>query len=358
MEERLYLAALHYVWISQKKLFVIFEKNKNYRSFFEGISRNTLQEYAFSEKQISVILERKHKCKLEKIRGALENRKAKIITIRDDIYPQYLREIPNPPYVFYLRWHIDNAPKISVVWSRKITTYGKNVISKIIPEISKYFVIVSGWAAGCDTESHKSCLQAQWKTLCVVGTWIDQDYPVPNKTLYDTIVASWWWVLSIFPVWEVGNPYNFPVRNEVVAWLSLGTLVIEAQKKSWTLITAGLSLDLWKDLFAVPWDISKSSSEGTNNLIKDGAAKLVINADDVLEEYNIKPAQDKKIVTKVKFACKIEKMIYEFLFLESLTIDEMVQMTGIDLLTITSKLSMMELSWIIKKWLWWKYEIS
>lgn len=357
MEEKLFLAALHFIGISHKKLFVIFEHHQNYKIFFEKISRGILKQYFFSDQQIDTILERKKICKMDFLVSCLEKRKVKIITFFDKEYPKYLKEIPNRPFLFYLRWHIDNSPKISVVWSRKITSYWKNVIEKIIPELSKYFVIVSGWAAGCDTEAHQICLQSEWKTICVIGTGIDWDYPVWNKVLYDTIVESGWWIVSIFPIGEVWNPYNFPVRNEIVAWLGLGTLVIEAQKKSGTLITAGLALDLWRDLFSIPWDINKLSSEGTNHLIWDGSAKLVMSAADILEEYNITVSEKQKGTSKISFSSNIEKIFYELLILESLTIDEFIHKTQLELWIISSQLSLMEINWLIKKGLGWKYQI-
>ena len=372
MDERLYLVALHYIWITHKKFFKIFnnkyitytqkETTLMYKDFFDNISNSILKKLSFTDKQIETILDRKSKIDLNLIKNILEKRNVKIITINDKDYPNNLREIPNQPYFFYLRWTIDNSPKISIVWSRNITSYGYNTISKIIPELSKYFIIVSGWAIWCDTEAHEACLKNNWKTISILWTGIDIDYPIWNKKLYDRIVNSWGWVISIFPLNELWSIYSFPVRNEIVAWLSLWTLIIEAKEKSWTLITANISLDIWKDLFVIPGDIYKANSKWCNDLIKSGSAKLVTCANDILEEYNIWKTSStntkKKTETKRNFADPIEKIIYEFLFLEALTTDEIINKTKIDLKTITFKLSMMEIEWIIKKSLWGKYEIT
>ena len=281
----------------------------------------------------------------------------KIITIKDKEYPDLLKQIPNIPYLFYLRWKIDNSPKLSIVWTRLISTYWEKVIEKIVWSISKYFVIVSWWAAWCDTKAHTSAINNNSKTISVIWTGIDIDYPVSNKKLYNNIVWNNWAIISIFPIWEVWNPYNFPVRNEIVAWLSVGVIVIEARKKSWTLITSKLALDLWKDLFAVPWDIFKLNSEWCNNLIKDWMAKLIINPRDILEEYNI---LEKDIINdrkKIIFENDIEKEIYNILVLENLTIDELIRKLWLNISTLSFKLSMMEINNLIKKWLWWKYEV-
>jgi len=103
MEEKLFLAALHFIGISHKKLFVIFEHHQNYKIFFEKISRGILKQYFFSDQQIDTILERKKICKMDFLVSCLEKRKVKIITFFDKEYPKYLKEIPNRPFLFYLR---------------------------------------------------------------------------------------------------------------------------------------------------------------------------------------------------------------------------------------------------------------
>jgi DNA processing protein len=285
----------------------------------------------------------------------------KIITVFDDDYPQDLLHISQTPFIIYVRWTLDNSQKFSVVWTRKISSYWKKIIQNIIPDISKYFIIVSWWAAWCDTLAHKMCIESWNKTLSIIWTGIDQDYPTNNKWLYDNIVEKGGGVLSIFPIWEVWNPYNFPIRNELVAGLSVGTLVVEAQSKSGTIITSNQCLDLWKDLFAVPWDIYLSNSSGCNELIKKWSAKLTTNSVDILEEYNIwwknnTPSSSNKV--NVKFSDDIEKNIYNLLLTEKYNINEISKNIWVDVRTLAFKLSMLEISWIIKKSLSWDYEIQ
>ncbi len=354
----LYLALLHSIWITQKKLHFIFWEKQNYKDFFDKINYNLLLKKGFLEKQISLILENKKNIKIENIQKKIDDRNVKIVTIFDENYPELLKNIPNSPFLFYLRWKIDNSPKIAVVWSRKISDYWENVIKKIIPNLSDYFTIVSGGAAWCDTLWHVECLKTWNKTLSIIWTWIDIDYPVKNKKLYDEIIEKWWWVLSIFPVWEVWKSYNFPVRNEIVAWLSNWVLVIEAWKRSWTLITANLALDLWKDLFVVPWDIFKFNSIWCNNLIKNWCAKLITESKDILEEYNILDVNDLlKNNTKKTFNDEIEKEIYNKLLVEDLTINELSTKLWLDIQVILFKIGFMEINNYIKKSNWWKYMI-
>jgi DNA processing protein len=243
-----------------------------------------------------------------------------------------------------------------VVGSRKVSPYWIKVIDSIIPEVSRIFPIVSGGAAGCDTHAHKACIQAWNVTVVVVWTGIDQTYPVSNEKLFNLAVENGWAILSIFRIWEPWNPYNFPVRNEIVVWLCKWVLVVEAKEKSWSLITAGLCLDLWKDLFSIPWDILSPYYSGTNNLIKNGEAKCVTTYIDILEEYNIsvKKQQHKAILT---FWDEIEKSLYEEISISSKNIDELSVCLNHLPKQLLIKASLLELKWVIKKDLLWKYEL-
>ena len=224
----------------------------------------------------------------------------------------------------------------------------------MVPDISKVFPIVSGWAAGCDTYAHKAALESWSSTVVVVWTGIDETYPVSNQGLFTQIVESGGAVVSIFRVWEPGNPYNFPVRNEIVVWLSRGILVIEAQVKSGSLITAGLSLDLGRDLFAVPWEVTGLGSGGTNNLIKNGEAKCVTCSLDVLEEYDalIKRSLHKHVLPDLD---KLEWEIYALISQQDQDIDALSTALHLTSQQVTMKLSLLELKKIIKKDISGKY---
>lgn len=348
MEDVIYLVCLHYIGFTQKKLHQIFEKSENYREVFDKISEHNLSKYWFNSEQIEFILERKKKLNLELLSKKLETREVKIITIKDNFYPEILKNSSNPPYLFYLRWKLDNSPKIAIIWSRNITSYWKQAISFITPDLSKYFTIISGWAAWCDSEAHEQTMKVWWITISIIWTWIDLDYPVWNRKMYDKIVELWGAIISIFPIWEIWNAYNFPIRNEIVRALSVWVIIIEAREKSGSLITAKLALEQGKDLFAIPWDINKANSAGCNNLIKNSEAKLVTKSEDILEEYNILFNSNKEKIEK-KFESEIDKDIYDLLLLEWLSIDEICEKLSYDISTMSFRTSMMELEWFIKK---------
>jgi len=355
--DKIYLAGLHWIWFTHKKLHRIFKEKQNYREIFNNIDFNYLKNNLFQDKQIETILDRYNNINISLLEKQLNDRSASIVTIYDDNYPNNLKNIFNVPFLFYLRWKIDNSAKISIIGSRKISHYWNKIIEWIIPDLVKYFTTVSGGAAWCDTKAHVETLNNNWKTISVLWTGIDQDYPIWNEKMFTEITEKWWWVISIFPIWEVWNPYNFPVRNEIVAWLSEWILVVEAREKSGSLITVKLWLDMWKDIFTVPWDIFKWGSVWTNNLIKRWEAKMITNSWEILEEYNI--SNKNKIKNeKIKFADELEEKIYNILLLENLNIDELSKKLKLNISNVSFKLSMMEINSLILKSNWGKYEIK
>ncbi len=362
MEEKIYLALLHTLWFTHNKLHSIFKENQNYKEFYENISDDYLKKFWLKDNQIKIILERKNKFSLEFIQKNITQRNVKIITVFDDDFPEEFHQISSVPFLIYLRGNLSLSQKISIVWSRKISAYWEKIIQNFIPVLWKYFTIVSGWAAGCDTWAHKISLENNIQTLSIIGTWIDQDYPVNNKKLYDKIVETWWGIISMFAIWEIWNPYNFPIRNQLVAAISVGTFIVEAKQKSGTLITARLALELWKEVFAAPGDIFSSQCEWCNILIQNSSAYPAIYPENILEQFNIVSSKNIKIwvwnITKKSFQDDVEEKIYNLLLVEKLNINQIAQKLGLDVMTLWFKMSMLEISGHIKKSLSWDYEIQ
>jgi len=354
MNEKVYLVALHKIWIDHKKLFLIFEHNRNYNEFYDKINNSVLKKFGFKQNKIENILKYKNDINLGDLEKMIIDLDVKIITFFDEDFPDYLKNIFNIPFLIYLRWNL-TLPWFAFIGSRNITSYWKNIIELFVPEIWRYFSIISWWAYGCDSYSHEIALKNDIKTISVIWTWIDINYPVSNKKLYDEIIRLWWWVLSIFPFWEIWNPYNFPIRNEIVAWLSRWIFVVEAREKSWSLITVKLWLDLWKDIFTPPWDIFRQNSIWCNNLIVSSEAKMVLFPNDVLCEYNILNNLTSK--KDLSFSDELEKSIYDLLLIESLNIDEISFRLKFDISIILLKITILELWNIIRKNNYWKYEI-
>lgn len=351
-----YLVYLHSLGITHKNLHKIFKNSSDYKYFFENLSFENLKKFIDNENQIQKILESKNKLNTKLIDKKLQSLSVKIITINDKNYPENLKQISAPPYFLYVRWELNwNDNFFAVVWSRKISLYAKKVGESIIPDLTKYFTIVSGWAWWCDTLAHKICVENNAKTVVIFWTWIDITYPSTNKNLFEEVIKTTWALISIFPLWTPGGIYTFPVRNEIVSGMSSWVLVLEAWEKSWTIITANLALDQWKDLFAVPGDIFSQNHIWTNNLIKTSQAKLITNSIDILEEYNYKFIDTKK---EIILENEIQENIYWLLkYNLSLSIDDLIEKTSLEYWTLSLNLSLMELNWVIKKDMFWKYSI-
>ena len=158
MNEKVYLVALHKIWIDHKKLFLIFENNRNYKEFYENINTSILKQFGFKEQKIENILKYKNDINLGDLEKMIIDLDVKIITFFDEDFPDYLKNIFNIPFLIYLRWNL-TLPWIAFIGSRNITSYWKSVIELFIPEVWRYFSIISWWAYGCDSYSHEIAIK-------------------------------------------------------------------------------------------------------------------------------------------------------------------------------------------------------
>lgn len=208
------------------------------------------------------------------------------ITIFDDKYPDLLKETYQPPWVIYAKGNVDllhKPRKLAVVGSREATAYGKMAIQLLFPElIAQDFVIVSGLAKGIDAHSHEMAMNYGGKTIAVIAGGIHHLYPKENHKLADRIIDNNL-IISEFPPDIRPERWHFPLRNRIISGISNGTLVIEAEKKSGSLITANYAVNEGREVFAVPGSIFNPQSIGTNELIQQGA-KLVKTAEDITVE--------------------------------------------------------------------------
>lgn len=212
------------------------------------------------------------------------------VFVYDGAYPPLLREIYAPPVLLFYQGDLTilkNHICLAVVGARAATDYGLEAVAEIIPTILKEakqpIAVVSGLAKGIDTKAHEVTLKARGHTIGVIGAGIDQFYPRNNKNLQKRI-AKEQLLLSEYPLGAKPLKYRFPERNRIIAGLSRGILVIEAKKRSGSLITAYNGLDENRDVFALPGSIFEKNSEGCHKLIQLGAV-LTQNADDILDEW-------------------------------------------------------------------------
>ncbi|UNK16720.1 DNA-processing protein DprA [Paenibacillus sp. N3/727] len=221
----------------------------------------------------------------EKCRNLTLN-SCQIITKLDEGYPDMLKSSPQAPWVLYLlgNVHLLTEPGIAMVGTRVPTAYGRKVGSILTEELTRSgLTVVSGMARGIDSVIHETALKCGGNTIAVLGAGIDVIYPPENRSLYEEISVKGL-VLSEYPPGTKAHPGFFPQRNRIIAGMTLGTLVVEADARSGSLITADAALEAGRDVYAVPGPVTSPKSRGTLDLIKQGA-KLVTCAQDVLEEY-------------------------------------------------------------------------
>lgn len=209
---------------------------------------------------------------------------------RADTYPPLLAELHDPPGQLYLRGGgspgILALPAVAIVGARSCSAYGAQVAREVARQLAGAgVVVVSGLARGIDGEAHRGALEGGGPTVAVLGCGIDRDYPRSNADLARSIAAEGL-IVSEYPPGVEPAPWRFPARNRIVAGLSLATVVVEARERSGALITADFALDLGRDVFAVPGEITSALSAGTNDLLRQGAIPL-LTADDVLRALGL-----------------------------------------------------------------------
>ena len=290
---------------------------------------------------------------LEKLFIDIYRHNINIITIFDKEYPKTLYHIYDSPKVLYTKGKIIEEDKLSIaiVGSRKATSYGKWATEKFVKELVKLDVtIVSGLALGIDGIAHKTALEENGRTIGVLGNGLDIVYPKKNKDIYKEIPNKG----AIITEYFLGVPplaYNFPQRNRIISGLSLGVIVIEAKEKSGSLITAHHALEQGKEVFSLPGNINSIFSKGTNKLIKDGA-KLIMDLDDIIEEvYELQEKVKARKEEDIDYSglSPLEVKVFELIKEGPINCDSIAFTTGLDISTVYSILTILELKGMIKE---------
>ena len=211
---------------------------------------------------------------------------------RDAGYPRLLAELHDPPAHLFVSGASDDLlsrPAVAVVGARSCSAYGVQVARGLGRELAAAgLVVVSGLARGIDGEAHRGALDAGGPTVAVLGCGIDRDYPRAHADLARRIRETGL-VVSEYPPGTEPTPWRFPARNRIIAGLALATVVVEARSRSGALGTADFALELGRDVFAVPGEITAALSAGTNDLLRQGAAPL-LSAGDVLSALGLERA--------------------------------------------------------------------
>jgi len=215
----------------------------------------------------------------------LQKGNAVALCLNDTNYPAFLRAIADPPHVLYAQGNLGllHSPCIAMVGSRAATAYGKRAAFTLARDLAdRKITVVSGLAMGVDSEAHRGALSVQGATIGVLGCGLDVTYPRQNAKLYAEI-RSKGLLLSEYPLGTSPDGFHFPARNRIIAGLSKGVVVVEAARKSGSLITAEMAMEEGREVFAVPGQIDSFKSSGAHWLLQQGA-KLVQSAEDILVE--------------------------------------------------------------------------
>jgi DNA processing protein len=276
-----------------------------------------------------------------------------ILAWDDPAYPHLLRNIPDPPSLLYARGDISslNQPGLGIVGARAATNYGQQIAKSFAGQLARRgLVIISGFAMGIDAAAHLGAIQAGGRTIGVLGNGLDVIYPEQNRNLFAKITETGT-LISEYPLGTKPDSFRFPARNRIISGLSLGVLVVEAARRSGSLITARQALDQGREVFAVPGRIDSWKSEGTHRLLQEGA-KLVYRAEDILEELLLDtPKAVEGNTEKVPPAEPIsveESKLLSMLDAYPRAIDEIIQQTDWPAGKVSELLLMLELKQYIE----------
>lgn len=267
--------------------------------------------------------------------------------------PYLLQQIPDTPKQLYIRGEFPDETKykfLAVIGSRKFSTYGKQVVQKLIKEIAGHpIVIVSGLALGIDALAHETAIEHNLLTIAIPGSGLDDKviYPASNQGLARRILTSGGALVSEYEPDFKATSWSFPKRNRIMAGMSHAVLVIEAENKSGTRITARLATDYNREVFTVPGSIFSNSSDGTNQLLREGATP-VTSGKDILDFFNLSEGNQNKQESLFINLSENEQKIIDLLE-TPLSRNDISSRSGINIIKLNILLSTMEIKGFIKE---------
>jgi DNA processing protein len=272
------------------------------------------------------------------------------VTLRDSGYPALLRQIPNPPFVLYVRGSltVEDEAAIAIVGTRRITPYGRQVTAKIAHELTEqHITVVSGLAHGVDREAHNAALDAGGRTIAVLGCGVDIVYPPQHIKLAERIVENGA-IVSDYPLGVAPEAANFPARNRIISGLSLAVVVTEAPEQSGALITANFAVkEHNREVMAVPGTIFSTASKGCNQLIQEGA-HCVTSTADIITHLNLFLLPQQISMREVLPSDETEAAIFALLMDEGSHVDEISRATNMPAAQVASVLMMMEIKGMVR----------
>lgn len=309
-----------------------------------------LRQVGLGQRALDNLLTTRQHINLDTIMARLEREQIRVLTLKDEEYPRNLREIYYAPPVIYVQGTLTPADEwaIAIVGTRRATPYGKEVARRLASDLAcNGITVVSGLAMGIDAAAHRAALEADGRTIAVLGSGLDQIYPPQHRRMAESIRANGA-LISEYPLGTRPEARNFPPRNRIISGLSLGTVVVEAGERSGALITAEYAAEQGREVFAVPGRIFNRSSAGCHRLIQQGA-KLVTDVADILEELNLEMVTEHaEAQANLPVSATEAQILTLFSSGDPIHVDELGRLSGLPIQEVTGTLAMMELKGLVR----------
>ena len=349
-KERKYWVAFNRIPGLGRARFTLLEKRFGALSKAWDASASELSGAGLDRKTVQSIARKRGSIDPDAEMDKLESMEVEAFTWHDDGYPPRLKEIYDLPPLLYVRGALlpSDERSVAIVGTRKPTPYGRQVAHQVTFDLARSGVaIVSGLARGVDGIAHRATLDAEQRTIAVLAGGLDWIYPREHRSLSESIAQNGA-LVSEHPLGARPAPGNFPRRNRIMAGMTLGTVVVEANRGSGALITARHALEQNREVFAVPGSILSPASAGTNALIRDSAAKLITDHSDILEELNLTYVEQ-QIEMKALFPeNEDESKVLKHVTFDPVHVDEIVRTAELSASTVSSVLAMMELKSMVR----------
>ncbi len=333
----------------------LLDRFKSPKAIFQASLKELSEVEGLGEKVARSIVSGPLENEVEKELSLIKEIGGKVVTLGEDSYPRRLKDIYDPPALLYVRGDLKKEDElaVSIVGSRKTSPYGRWITERMSQELAQNGVtVVSGMARGIDSVAHLGAISGGGRTIAVLGCGVDVIYPPENRNLLTKIIDHGA-VLSEFSMGSPPEGGHFPKRNRIISGLSLGVVVVQANEKSGSLITAGYALEQGREVFAVPGNVGAEGSRGTNRLIRDGA-KMVESSADILEEILPQWSREEKGIEKDegpgKHLSGEEKTLYELLGETPMPIDTIIRDSRLDAGKVSSHLLNLELKGLVCQW--------
>lgn len=313
-------------------------------------SADDLRQAGLSQKIVENLLQLRTQVSLEQVWERIQQHHVTVLTWDDEGFPRRLKDIDQPPSVLYVRGTLEEQDDwaVAVVGTRHFTAYGRQVAEEVSATLARSGVtVVSGMARGVDTIAHQAALNAGGRTLAVLGCGVDVIYPPENRRLAVQIVEHGA-LISDYPLGTAPESQNFPPRNRIISGISQAVVVVEAGVTSGSLITASFAAEQGRDVFAVPGSILAPQCQGTNRLIRDGAAPL-LSPQDVLEALNLDMVTEHRAARVALPTEPVELQLYQVLGREPMHVDDIRNQANLPIERVSATLALMELKGTVRQ---------